>query len=318
MIRPSLFLLFILSIFLNISEVRAQNLVKDEIAIRSGEQLLTGTLVLPDSAVNVPAVIFIGGIDEYGEYHPNRSSFISENMEAVFPSSGVALLYFNLRGIGGSTGKWQRTSYDEFAADLKSAVDFLKQRREIDSGRIGLIGHGEYAWIAQKVAAEYPSEVSFVASLAAAPYDASRQLINEYHSSYVCEGQDSTGAYDRAVQKAKSHKNWVNIFPWTPKWRHMEMKLDYDPSESIRQLNVPTLFLFAQNDDKVYPSWSVDTLNDMFGTAMPSNFSVQVIPGTDHYFKVAERCAENGEMAVNRSYSFRFREVLKEWVFNNF
>lgn len=317
MIRLSLFLLSILLLFLNTSEVSAQNLVKDEIAIRSGEHLLTGTLTLPENAVNVPAVIFIGGIDEWGEYHSNRESFISENLEAVFPASGVALLHYNVRGIGGSTGKWQRTSYNDFAADLKSAVDFLKQRREIDSDRIGLIGLGEYAWIAQKVAAEYPNEVSFVASLAAAPYDASRQLINEYHSSYVCEGQDSTGAYDRAVQKAKSHKNWVNIFPWTPKWRHMEMKLDYDPSESIRKIDVPALFLFAQNDSKVYPSWSLETLYDMFGTSLPSNFSIQVIPGTDHYFKVSERCAENGEMAVNRSYSFRFREVLKDWVFSN-
>lgn len=295
----------------------AQNIIKDDIAFRNGDNLLTGTLVLPANSENVPVILFIGGINQWGDFHRNRDSFISENLEAVFPPAGVGVMYYNPRGLGGSTGKWQRTNFEGFAEDAIQAVEYLKQRREVDASRIGIIGHDEDAWVAQIVAAKIPQDLQFVVSLAGAPFDATRQLINEYLDSYRCEGQDSLSALTKAEQKAMSHENWVSLFPLTKRWRHMKMKQDFDPAATLQEIEIPTLLVFAENDGEVYPSWSMDRLNEIFSNGMPSNFTVKTVPGSNHYFKVVERCFDPEEATTERNYSFRFKEILRDWVFSH-
>ena len=60
--------------------------------------------------------------------------------------SGYALLVFDFRGHGASTGSGATLGIDE-TRDIQAAVDFLKTRSDIDSSRIGLwgIGMGAYA-----------------------------------------------------------------------------------------------------------------------------------------------------------------------------
>ncbi|MTI89726.1 MAG: hypothetical protein FH748_17375 [Balneolaceae bacterium] len=313
--KQSLFVFFLVAIF-SVADLQAQNeVIKDDIAFRNGDHLLSGTLILPEGANDVPVLLFLGGITPWGDFHPNRASFISENLENIFPQSGIGVMYFSPRGVGSSSGKWQRTNFQEFAEDAKAAVKYLKQRREIDSSRIGIIGHDEDAWVAQIVAAEIPEDIKLMISLAGAPYEATRQLINEYHSKYVCDGQDSTAALTKATQKAQSHENWVSILPLTKRWRHMKMKQDFDPANYIQALKVPSLFLFAENDGEVYSSWALDAFDDIFTPGIPDNFTIDVVPGANHYFKVADKCYENGEGSIIRNYSFRFKEILRNWVF---
>ncbi|SMO97156.1 alpha/beta hydrolase family protein [Gracilimonas mengyeensis] len=296
----------------------AQNANREEVVFKSGDRVLSGTLVLPESAENVPVLIFIGGINEWGDPFPQRQPFIEQNLERTFLDAGVGVFYYQPRGVGDSDGRWHRTTLPGFADDAIAAVRYLKQRREVNPQKIGLIGHGEDGWVAQIVAAEAPSEILFAASLAGPTFDAKRQLINEYHSEYMCAGEDSTTAYDKAVQKATSHQNWVSLFPYTKRWRHMSLKLDFEPASYIREINLPFLFVFAENDGKVYADWAEEELNNIFSGSIPSNFTVQSIPGANHFFHVASPCFEYDEStreSLERDFSFRFREVLRNWVF---
>lgn len=52
------------------------------------------------------------------------------------------------RGIGGSTRKFSQATTEDFAGDALTGIEFLKNRKEIDSSRIGLIGHSEGGLIA--------------------------------------------------------------------------------------------------------------------------------------------------------------------------
>src|SRR5262249_14172892 len=54
----------------------------------------------------------------------------------------------------------------DFASDIRTAVEFLRQDKRIDSKRIGLIGHSEGGLIGPMVAADAPDEIAFVVMLA--------------------------------------------------------------------------------------------------------------------------------------------------------
>ena len=312
---------FLLCVLIN-GTAQAQEQVEEvgeEVVFKSKNAVLSGTLVLPDSAENVPVLVFMGGMYEWGDAHPQREIFIRENLEAVFPKSGVAIFYYDPRGTGESDGRWGRASLNHFADDAVAAINYLEQRKEIDPNRIGIIGQGEDGWVAQIVAATSPDKVKFMASLAGPTFDPTRQLVNEYQSEYVCNGQDSIEAYEKAVQKAQSHQNWVSMLPLTKRWRHMNMKVGFNPEPYIRDIKIPALFLFAQNDGQVYPEWGIQALNDIYPDSLPSNFTVQTIAGANHFFHVTPPCYDylTESESIQRNFSFRFKEVLQDFVFNN-
>jgi pimeloyl-ACP methyl ester carboxylesterase len=308
--------------FLISPHINAQNEPEpmgEEIVFKSGDFVLNGRLVLPDSAQNVPVLIFMGGMYEWGDFHPQREIFIRENLEAVFPSSGVGVLYYDPRGVGESTGRWGRASLNDFANDAKAAINYLQQRKEIDPNRIGIIGQGEDGWVAQIVASTSPDDVKLMASLAGPTFDPTRQLVNEYHSEYVCNGQDSLVAYNKAVQKATSHENWVSMLPLTRTWRHMQMKIGFEPKPYLSDLKVPALFIFAENDGQVYPDWAMESLNEIYPDSLPSNFTTHSIAGANHFFHVTPPCYDYLEesQSIQKNFSFRFKEVFQNWVFKN-
>lgn len=296
-----------------------QDIEREEVVFKSGEYVLSGTLVVPDSAADVPVLVFMGGMEDWGDFHAQREVFIRENLEAIFPKAGVAVFYYDPRGVGESDGRWGRTTFAEFADDAKAAVHFLGQRKEIDANRVGIIGHGEDGWIAQIVAASSPQRIKLMASLGGPVFDSNTQLVNLYHSEYVCAGYDSTLAHEKAVQKALSHQNWVSFLPMTKRWRHMKMKLEFDPAQYIQRITIPALFVFGENDGQVYPSWANERLNQIFPDSLPPNFTIHTISGANNYFHVTDRCFEypDGAESVEKNFSFRFKEVLQNWIFEN-
>ena len=53
---------------------------------------------------------------------------------------GMAVLGYDKRGVGGSTGDWNTASFDDLAGDVVAAFEYLKTRSDIDRTQIGLLG----------------------------------------------------------------------------------------------------------------------------------------------------------------------------------
>ncbi len=292
----------------------------EEIVFKSGDFVLSGRLVLPDSAQNVPVIIFLGGFYDWGEPHSQRPAFIRENLLNVFPPAGIGVLYYHPRGVGSSDGKWGQATLRELANDAMAAAHYLQQRKEINPNRIGIVGLGEGGWLAQIAAAEHPSQIHLMASLNGATFGANRQLVNQYYSEYVCAGEDSTEAYEKAAQKAQSHQNWVSMLPLTRRWRHMNRKIDFDPSPYIKEISIPALFLFGKNDGRVSADWATEHLTEIFPNGLPSNFSVHSIANANHFFHVVPKCFDytvEENKAISKNFSFRFKELFQDWMFEH-
>ncbi|MFN1834593.1 alpha/beta hydrolase family protein [Balneola sp. MJW-20] len=291
---------------------------KEPVVFENDDLVLHGTIIMPESAGPSPMILYLGGVNEFGRYDNQREVFIAEILEGTFPEMGIGIMYYDPRGLGKTDGRWQRTSIEEFSSDAVAAVEYLRNRRDVDISRIGIIAQGEDGWIAYNTASQIPDALNFVTSLGTPPFDSKRQLINEYYNDYRCAGQDSSSAMQKAERKAISHQNWVSVLPITRRWRHMKLFQDYDPSAVIADLKVKTMMLFGENDGEVYPLWANESLSDIFSGSIPEHISVQTISGANHEFMVADRCYERGKNVVAKNFSTAFKDSLKAYVKRNF
>ncbi|MDZ7364061.1 MAG: alpha/beta fold hydrolase [candidate division KSB1 bacterium] len=126
---------------------------------------LVGTLTLPQSGEPFPAVILItgSGPQNRDEALLGHRPFLI--LADALTRRGVAVLRFDDRGVGKSTGEFAKATSADFATDVIAGIEYLKTRREINPKQIGLIGHSEGGLIAPMVAAQ-TSDVAFIVMMA--------------------------------------------------------------------------------------------------------------------------------------------------------
>src|SRR5690606_10244755 len=97
----------------------AQDITRTNITFESGRFTMHGELVLPDTSDNAPVLIFLVGSGENSSYRTLYKTFVEENLESLFLTEGIGILYYDKRGIGDSEGRWQRASLYDRAEDAK-------------------------------------------------------------------------------------------------------------------------------------------------------------------------------------------------------
>lgn len=139
--------------------------VEQEVRFTNGDVTLAGTLTLPEGKGPFPAVVLLTGSgaqnrdEEIFGFKPFR--IIADHLTRA----GVAVLRYDDRGVGGSSGSVREATSNDFAGDALQAAEFLGTRPEIDSRAIGLLGHSEGAIVAALAAARSRA-VAFVVLLA--------------------------------------------------------------------------------------------------------------------------------------------------------
>lgn len=126
-----------------------------------------GTLTLPMSPGPHKAVVMItgSGAQYRDETVMGHKPFLV--WADALTKRGIAVLRYDDRGLGASTGNFDTATMADFSRDAEAAVDYLRSRKEIDSRRIGLIGHSEGGMVAPRVAVSRPKDVAFIVLLAA-------------------------------------------------------------------------------------------------------------------------------------------------------
>jgi pimeloyl-ACP methyl ester carboxylesterase len=322
----------------SLSERQAENAYEDRV------YQLHGELVLPaggeadlsakqsveqsdadHKSTGMPAIVFLVGSGPNSSHRGLYAEFVHENLENLFLEKGIALFYFDKRGVGLSEGRWQRTDLFERADDARSAVRRLRDYPGIDGHRIGVVGHSQGGTVAQLLGALYGDSLAFVASLAAPTYDTERRLTHEYYSRFLCEGDPDAEAFDRAQKKAISDLNWVQAFPLTKAWRQLNVLSEFDPAPYLADITPPAYFAFAERDYFVSARWGLETLEQAFALAnsegLPAHITVENFAGLDHDFRPTENvCSGSGvggepsETPALPDYSEDFQRAFRDWV----
>jgi pimeloyl-ACP methyl ester carboxylesterase len=126
---------------------------------------LAGTITIPPGPGPFPAGVLISGSGP----HDRDESIAGHRPFLVLADhltrKGIAVLRFDKRGIGHSTGDYAAATSEDLANDVEAAIAYLKTRKEIDRKKIGLIGHSEGGLIAPIVAAR-SKDVAWIVLLA--------------------------------------------------------------------------------------------------------------------------------------------------------
>lgn len=118
---------------------------------------LAGTLTLPNGEGPFPAAILISGSGplDRDETIAGHKPFLV--LADHLTKAGIAVLRFDDRGVGQSTGDHAAATTSDFTTDALAGFEYLRSRPEIAATQIGMIGHSEGGLIAPLAAVKEPS-----------------------------------------------------------------------------------------------------------------------------------------------------------------
>lgn len=297
---------------------------------------LAGTLTLPRGRGPFPAVLLItgSGPQDRDETVFDHRPFLV--LADALTRRGIAVLRVDDRGVGGSSRGRQDPTTADFATDAEAGLAWLRQRNDIDSSRIGLIGHSEGALIASMVASE-DQAVAF-ALLWAGPGVSGQQLLVEQaralslSSGASPETAQNVAELQRAVLEAvvaepdveRLHASLGRITAGrgaapigedaaralSSAWyRHF---LTFDPAPALRNVRVPVLALLGGRDVQIPADQNAPALR----AALADNrsASVEVLPGLNHLFQTALTGAPDEYGRIDETIAPSALARMVDWV----
>jgi alpha/beta superfamily hydrolase len=143
----------------------------EDVTFSNGDVRLAGTLVAPRTAARHVAIILVhASCAEDREYLLPFARFLVRH--------GIAVLGYDKRGVGASTGDWKTASFDDLAGDVVAAFRFLSGRTDIDSTAIGLLGWSQAGWVMPLAAVQEP-RLAFLVSISGASVPVSETTIDQ-------------------------------------------------------------------------------------------------------------------------------------------
>lgn len=149
---------------------------QEEVTFVNGDITFAGTLTLPATPGPHPAVVLITGS---GPQDRDEQVFGMRPFRLIadhLSRDGIAVLRYDDRGVGGSTGNVQMSTSEDFAEDALAGVELLRARSDIRSEAIGLLGHSEGAIVAP-IASARSADVAFLVLVAGTAVTGSEILI---------------------------------------------------------------------------------------------------------------------------------------------
>ncbi|MFW6078183.1 MAG: FG-GAP-like repeat-containing protein [Gemmatimonadota bacterium] len=162
----------------------------------AGHPRLAGTLFRPAGTGPYPAVVLVHGSGPQDRWGPfGYASIVADH----FARAGFAVLAFDKRGVGGSTGDWRTANFDALADDVTAAVRWLAARPDIRTDAIGLWGISQAGWVAARATTSDPPP-SFVILFSAA---GAGITVGEQNLYNITAELEARGSSERVIDRAR-------------------------------------------------------------------------------------------------------------------
>jgi pimeloyl-ACP methyl ester carboxylesterase len=300
---------------------------------------LVGTLTLPNGGGPFPAAIFLGGSGRH-----DRDETIADHKPGLvladaLARQGCAVLRYDKRGAGQSTGDYAPAIFTDFISDAKAALAYLRSRPEIAGAKVGIVGHSEGATIGAILAADDPS-VAFVVMLAGFANAGNVLVAEQIRRFDLAEGKPAAeadrtynlnracfdaiaAAKDQADAESQVRRILAAADPAPAKaladqalkfarMPSMRFILAYDPAPSLRRLRAPVLALDGSKDTVVPPDINLPALRAAL--AQDADATVVVLPGLNHFFQLAGTGAPSEMPRIEQTLAPEALAIIVPWV----
>lgn len=281
----------------------------EEVLVRRGAVTLSGFLLTPDRPGPYPAAVLIHGsgpTSVRAYWRPPAFPFWKDIAEFLV-AKGFAVLAFDKPGVGLSTGDWRVQSFEDRARDVLAVIEYLASRGDVRADRIGVLGHSQGGWIAQRVAARHRERVAFVATLAGPAIPVLEQVLDDLETLWRCRGNAAGVARWKRRVLALPLRAYAGVGRVWPVG-YLARILHYAPHEDLRRITQPFLALFAGNDRLVHPEKNARLLRRYLEASRSPAWFVKVVPGANHLFRPSDLC----ETRVERRWADGFWDALDE------
>ena len=274
---------------------------------------LSGTLTIPEGKGPFTAVILVSGSGQQNrdeEIENHRPFWVIAD---YLTRRGIAVLRYDDRGMGGSTGEVMAATSLDFSYDTEAAFDYLRSRKEINASKIGILGHSEGGIINFMVAARRP-EVAFLISLAGPAVNGieiskaqSEAMLRAsgYSEEMIAFTQNSNKQLFDIVEASNDReeadslmrqlvKGWGYNEELTEKtvgrctlpWMYYFMK--YDPTDAIVKTTCPVLLLNGSKDLQVLVTQNFTAYEKIIAEYGKTNLTLRELPDLNHLFQHCE------------------------------
>ncbi len=123
------------------------------------------TITIPAGGKTYPAVLLISGSGPQNRDEELMGHKPFAVIADYLTKKGYVVLRVDDRGVAQTTGDRKKATSADFAKDAHAAIDYLKTRKEVNTKKIGMMGHSEGGMIAPMVAAER-KDIDFIVLMA--------------------------------------------------------------------------------------------------------------------------------------------------------
>ncbi len=311
---------------------------------------LAGTLTLPDSTGKFPAVLLISGSGPNGRNETVAGHKLFLVLADYLASHGIAVLRYDKRGIGKSTGNYSEAMTMDFASDALAGVNYLMTLKQINHKEIGLIGHSEGGEIAPIVADESPN-VAFIVLMAGPGVPGEDILLSQSGLIMKANGApDSTIRMEHELQRKlfevvmtekdsakaevklrkileegaarlgvsnageQSKEAFVNTQLRALRSPWLKFFLSYDPRPALEKLKCPVLALWGSKDLQVPPAENMPTVEKALKSGGNTDFKIVELPGLNHLFQDAKTGSSSEYAVIKETISPKVLDVITKWI----
>ncbi|PHI21141.1 alpha/beta hydrolase [Lewinellaceae bacterium SD302] len=318
---------------------------------------MAGELTYPADGKIKRALVLVsgsGGQDrnsELGEAINHRPFLV---LSDYLTRQGIAVLRYDDRGIGASTGNFADATSRDFAEDASAAVEFLANHKLTKKAKVGLAGHSEGGMIGQIVAAEN-EELDFLVMIAAPGVPTDTLMMEQ--SRLV---QQSMGAPPQLVERnlkplrkayytIRQHPelsdkilkdSLVEVFKASisdlpePLQRSISDKdafarqqvgtlanpwfryfISYDPQPYLEQIKIPVLAMNGELDMQVPAELNLSGIaRGMNQEEELRDFTTVSLPGLNHLMQTATTGAPHEYGTIEETFSPMAMRIMADWI----
>ena len=288
-----------------------------EIRFNSNEIELAGTLALPAGNGPFPGVLLITGSGQVdrNENHKKLHLNIFDDISHYLAENGIASLRYDKRGVGESQGDYWTTGFYDNAQDAKSALQYLKAQKNIQSENIFLLGHSEGAFLATRLGG---GGIDVAGIILIAGGAQSGENVLKWQAIQIAKGLkgingwlikilhiDISEAQQKQINKIKKSKqdSFRSQFVVKINAQWLREFMAYNPTEDLQRITVPVLAISGSKDIQVDPSDLERMANLIKGP-----FEPHLIPNMTHLLRI-----EEGDAAISK-YKNEIKKPLEPLV----